>query len=558
MDQELCVVVLGSQPFEKASVINSIVGDRVESGRFFVKSVRRDGEVNGRKITLINTPCWWKTFGLQDSPEVIKQELVCSVFKCPPGPHVFLLVIDLSLPFTQEHRISIEEHLNLFGERIWSHIIVLFTQTVSLKDESIEQHLQSQGEDLQQIIQRCGGRYHVFDIENKGNGVEELLVKIDGVVAVNNGKHFATHEDMLLEIQRKRDENQEKAKARRLKVQEKRDLLTEKGDVFPFLKLRAVLLGWIVSGKSLAGNIIFNDEIFEIGKTKKCTSHSGDVDGRQITVMDTPSCWKYFSTKFNPEFVRTAILECEGLAERVKYPNAMILTIPADTSFKNEQKRVIEEYMAIFGEDIWRHTIVLFTWGDRYPDISIEEHIESEGEALQWLIEKCGNRYHVFDNTDMKNRAQVIELLQKIDQMVAENCLFRLDTHCDAEMNLHETDTQQDLDLEEEISLDPQHVLKLLNEELNNRFKEIKNKTKELGKDFTERLECASQRSLPTPPDFRELLETQCMTRKPLPDDKPVNEKLAYQIKREGNRWEAIIMQRFLNILRNSTASCDL
>ncbi|XP_051529316.1 GTPase IMAP family member 7-like [Myxocyprinus asiaticus] len=228
MDQVLRGVVLGSQFSEKASVINSIFGNEVELDRFFIQSVRREGEVNGRKITLINTTCWWKEYSLKDLPEVVRQELVCSVFLCPPGPHVFLLVIDLSLPFTQEHRISIEEHLGLFGERIWSYVIVLFTRTVSLKDESIEQHIQRQGEDLQQIIQRCGDRYHIFDIVNKGNGVEELLVKIDSVVTVNNGKHFETDDEKLLEMKKKREDIRETAKARQTMVQEKTEQLKVK------------------------------------------------------------------------------------------------------------------------------------------------------------------------------------------------------------------------------------------------------------------------------------------------------------------------------------------
>ncbi|XP_051529153.1 GTPase IMAP family member 9-like [Myxocyprinus asiaticus] len=222
MDQELRGVVLGSPSLEKASVINSILGDEVESGRFFIQSVKREIEVNGRKITLINTTCWWKEYSLKDLPEVVRQELVCNVFLCPPGPHVFLLVIDLSLHFTQEHRISIEEHFGLFGERIWSYVIVLFTRTVSLKDESIEQHIQRQGEDLQQIIQRCGDRYHIFDIVNKGNGVEELLVRIDSVVTVNNGKHFETDDEKLLEMKKKREDIRETAKARQTMVQEKK------------------------------------------------------------------------------------------------------------------------------------------------------------------------------------------------------------------------------------------------------------------------------------------------------------------------------------------------
>ncbi|XP_051529299.1 GTPase IMAP family member 8-like isoform X2 [Myxocyprinus asiaticus] len=536
MQQDLRVVVLGWQKSEKATVINTILGGEVEPKKCFVKSVRRDSEVNGRKINLINTPCWWKMFGLQDSPEVVKQELVCSVFKCPPGPHVFLLVINLSLHFTQEHRISIEEHLGLFGERIWSYVIVLFTRTDSLKYDSIEQHIQSQGEDLQQIIQRCGDRYHIFDIKNKGNGVEELLVKIDSAVTVNNGKHFETDDEKLLEMKKKREEIQERAKARQTMVQEKRELLTE-------IKLRIVLAGWIVSGKSSTVNTIFDDEILKKGKTEQCTNHSGDVNGRRIMVMDTPGWWKYLSTKFNPEFVRTAILESEGLVERIKFPNAMILVIPTDTSFKNEQKRVIEEYMAIFGEEVWRHTIVLFTWGDRFSDISIEEHIESEGDALQRLIEKCGNRYHVFDNTDRKNRDQVTELLQKIDQMVAENCVFCLDTtakYRDVESHLQRTDTQENVTMDE-IKL--KDVCHFLDEGFNRKAKDIREKIGNLWMYIME--ENLDSASLDRLIEFQNQspYTTEPQNVVPTPQQDCIPEQIKTLLERELSRWETIMIE---------------
>lgn len=351
---------MGGQKSDKASVINSILGVEVKPVKHFVKSVKREGEVNGRKITLINTACWWDTFFLQDSPEVVKQEVVCSVFLSETGPHVFLIVINLSLPFTEENRLSTEEHLGLFGERVWKHTIVIFTGADSLENKSIEKHIEIQG-DLQQILQRCGKRYHAFDFKNKSDTVKELLVKIDDVVAANNGKHFETQDDTLLDIQRKRDENERRAKVRQKRLQDKRNLLKERHVVAPLSELRIVLLGWIVSGKSSTGNTIFNDEIFPIGRTQSCTSHTGFVNGRTITVLDTPGWWKYFSSKFNPEFARAGILESVDQSQQMQFPHAIILVIPIDTSFKNELKRVITEYMATLGEDVWRHTIVLFT-----------------------------------------------------------------------------------------------------------------------------------------------------------------------------------------------------
>uniref|UniRef100_A0A8C2KJT1 AIG1-type G domain-containing protein n=1 Tax=Cyprinus carpio TaxID=7962 RepID=A0A8C2KJT1_CYPCA len=529
MKAEIRAVVLGWQKSDKASVINSILGE-AEPDKYFVKSVKREGEVNGRKITLINTACWWEKFGLQDSPEVVKQEVVCSVFLCETGPHVFLIVINLSLPFTEENRLSIKEHLSLFGEKIWKHTIVIFTGADSLEDKSTEQHIENQGEDLQQILEKCGKRYHIFDFENKS--AQELLVKIDDVVAANNGKHFETQDDMLLDIQRKRDENERRAKVRQKRLQEKRNLLKEINAVASLSELRIVLLGWIVSGKSSTGNTIFNHEIFPIGRTQKCTSHTGVVNGRTITVLDTPGWWKYLSSKFNPQYARAGILESVGLSRQMQFPHAMILVIPIDTSFKNELKRIINEYMATLGEDIWRHTIVLFTWGDRFPDISIEQHIESEGHALQWLVEKCRNRYHVFDNSNKKNRDQVTELLQKIDEMAAENSLFCFNTQCAAEENIHESDIQQD----EDISLDADRVLQLLQQEFNNRINGVKIKRK----DFTGCIEAQSHRSMSDPVDFS------------------ADEKLMEKIRREGSRFEVILMDALLDIQNEASSVTDL
>jgi len=266
--------------------------------------------------------------------------------------------------------------------------------------------------------------------------------------------------------------------------------------VAPLLKLRIVLLGWILSGRSATANTIFNNKC-DVEKSQTGTYYSGDVNGRKITVLDTPSWWKYFTSKFNPKFSQaTTTLESMRKSQHMRFPHALILTIPIDTSFKDEQKRIIKDRMAILGEDVWRHTIVLFTWGDRFPDISIEQRIESEGEALQWLIQKCRNRYHVFDNTD-KSPAQVTELLQKIDEMAAQNILFSLEN----QSAVHVSDTQHD---EEEISLNTDQFLKLMYQEMKNRRKKIIMKIEELGMDF--RGDIADDRSIGERPNCKQAI----------------------------------------------------
>uniref|UniRef100_A0A672RBH1 AIG1-type G domain-containing protein n=1 Tax=Sinocyclocheilus grahami TaxID=75366 RepID=A0A672RBH1_SINGR len=424
--QELKLVLIGGQGAGKNMIGNSILEKKVFT--FWTStSMRRTSyisktrTVSGTQIHLTRIPGWK---GDLSRSEKTKREIVCCVQSLYRNrPHAVLLALKVNSVLSESNIRTLE------SLQLWDHTIIVFTHADKLGDHSIEDYIRRV--QLQHLIDKCGGRYYVFQ-KNYSNQINKIKELVFDKISANVNKLLKSKDAEIEKLHNiikeknweietlrySRDQNLKWIE----KLQHQLDMTSKELKTKPiFEDLKLVLIGSQGAGKNTIANAILKEKVFTFWTSLRSVhiKETRTVSGTQIHLARTPG-WNGDLSR--SEQTKREIVHCVQTLYKTG-PHAVILVLNVNSVLSESNISTLESLLTV---QLWDHTIVLFTNGEKLRHYSIEDHIRSE--QLQPLIDKCGKRYFVI----RKNYSnQIIETIE--EHVVRKNSMscFKLSAQTD-------------------------------------------------------------------------------------------------------------------------------
>ncbi|XP_053494453.1 interferon-induced very large GTPase 1 [Ictalurus furcatus] len=366
-------------------------------------SERASGHVEGRTITIINTPHLY-------NPQLSQEELTRRVKECislaDPGPHVFLLVLHSEL-ITHEEQDRVRSVLATYSPLSREHSIVITT-----------------GED-HGFISECEVRHHriqnisTFDKHQ----VLPLLKKIDQVLKETGGSDQIcrmTEPQKGSVPEKKQSGTLGRQQDHLTEITAKTDRDTVEGHLEESKESKQTHFKMVLLGREETVKTSIYKQLK--GKNTSLSSSmcvkQGEVCGHLITLVEMPAL---HNTQLSEQEVMRQTLHCVSICDPGVH--AFLIIVP-EGRLTDEDKGEIELIQRIFSSRVNDHIIFI---------INQQSQKEQLDETLQSVIKACEGQY-----TFYSSRTDAAELITRVEKLLKQNSsrLYTMAMYSEAQLEI--------------------------------------------------------------------------------------------------------------------------